>query len=251
MKKLIILCALMVISMGAYSQARLYSIKSIDSLKLIIDGNTEHTFTIGKHKTDTSDVDIIIYQGSDIENSFYTQSVANSTFAPIANGVSNGNSHDHSGGDGAQINHTTLSNIGTNTHAQIDNHISDNSNPHGSTLTQTTLVIGGTIYSTQGTITSTSTTTVLTISEDDYAIYLLTFTGEQTDYATTFNGFNAYLCTGQYNTYTSSFDVGFIKLGEESYSGRVVVSKSGYSIRLQSSQADPTHPLYWRILRLR
>ena len=38
-------------------------------------------------------------------------------------GVTNGDSHDHSGGDGAQINHTTLSNIGTNTHAQIDTFI--------------------------------------------------------------------------------------------------------------------------------
>lgn len=37
-----------------------------------------------------------------------------------AKGVTNGDTHDHSGGDGAQINHTTLSNIGTNTHAQID-----------------------------------------------------------------------------------------------------------------------------------
>lgn len=71
-----------------------------------------------------------------------------STFAPAANGVTNGNSHDHSGGDGAQINHTTLSNIGTNTHAQIDtaitassNHISDYSNPHGASVIQT-LTIG-------------------------------------------------------------------------------------------------------------
>lgn len=39
-------------------------------------------------------------------------------------GVTNGDSHDHNGGDGAQIAHTSLSSIGTNTHAQIDTFIS-------------------------------------------------------------------------------------------------------------------------------
>jgi hypothetical protein len=35
------------------------------------------------------------------------------TYAPIAKGVTNGDSHDHSGGDGAQISYSTLSNLPT------------------------------------------------------------------------------------------------------------------------------------------
>ena len=52
-------------------------------------------------------------------------------FAPRAEGVTNGDSHDHSGGDGAQINHEGLSNIGTNTHAQIDTFISSKAAANG------------------------------------------------------------------------------------------------------------------------
>ncbi len=50
--------------------------------------------------------------------------------------VTNGNGHDHDGGDGAQIDHTKLSNIGTNTHAQIDTHVGSTSNPHSVTAAQ-------------------------------------------------------------------------------------------------------------------
>lgn len=59
-----------------------------------------------------------------------------SSYAPIATGVTNGDSHDHSGGDGAQISHTSLTNIGTTTHSQIDAHIASSSNPHGVTAAQ-------------------------------------------------------------------------------------------------------------------
>jgi len=51
-------------------------------------------------------------------------------YAVAAKGVTNGDTHDHDGGDGAQIDHTKLSNIGTNTHAQIDTHVGSTSNPH-------------------------------------------------------------------------------------------------------------------------
>lgn len=50
---------------------------------------------------------------------------APATYAPISKGVTGGDTHDHNGGDGAQINHTSLSNIGTNSHAVIDTHIAD------------------------------------------------------------------------------------------------------------------------------
>ena len=57
------------------------------------------------------------------------------TYAPLGEGVTGGDSHAHATGDGAQISHTDLSGIGTNTHAQIDTHLAHTSNPHSVSLT--------------------------------------------------------------------------------------------------------------------
>ncbi|MGV8136493.1 MAG: hypothetical protein AB2L20_14890 [Mangrovibacterium sp.] len=44
--------------------------------------------------------------------------------------------HDHDGADSKKIDHANLENKGTNTHAQIDNHVASTANPHGVTKAQ-------------------------------------------------------------------------------------------------------------------
>lgn len=44
--------------------------------------------------------------------------------------------------------HTDLTNIGTNTHAQIDTHIGDHSDPHGASLTQSIIITPNHIFTT-------------------------------------------------------------------------------------------------------
>lgn len=65
--------------------------------------------------------------------------------------VNNGNFHDHNGGDGAQINHTTLSNIGTTTHADLDTITSTGWIPITATWTRT----GNHVFTVSGDVTAT------------------------------------------------------------------------------------------------
>lgn len=48
---------------------------------------------------------------ADPHTQYLKEADAATTYAPIAKGVTNGDSHDHNGGDGAQISHANLSNI--------------------------------------------------------------------------------------------------------------------------------------------
>lgn len=51
-------------------------------------------------------------------------------FAPIAKGVTNGDSHNHVGGDGGLIDHANIDSVGIYTHDEIDDHIDNVAEDH-------------------------------------------------------------------------------------------------------------------------
>ena len=105
----------------------------------------------GAIEWDTDDNQIKIGDGA-ATKVFSDDAVNASTYAVIANGVTNGDSHDHNGGDGAQIDHVNLSNKGTNTHAQIDTAITNSTNH----------IAGTAEHGTTGAVVGTTNTQTLT-----------------------------------------------------------------------------------------
>jgi len=82
-----------------------------------------------------------------------TRADGDARFAPIAKGVTNGDTHDHAGGDGAQIAHGALSDVGTNSHANIDTHLAAvvADAPHGiGTMAAKNIGVSGTFTTVDG-----------------------------------------------------------------------------------------------------
>ena len=83
--------------------------------------------------------DVVITTPANGQVIFYDQATAkwvNGTLAaagiaPAAKGVTNGDNHDHFGGDGAQIAHANLSGIGTNNHAALDTFVASKAQASG------------------------------------------------------------------------------------------------------------------------
>lgn len=59
--------------------------------------------------------------GGQMDTRYYTETESDATFAPVAEGVTNGDTHDHVGGDGAQIDHGALGGLGDDDHTQYHN----------------------------------------------------------------------------------------------------------------------------------
>jgi len=131
--------------------------------------------------------DTLVNDIIDIQNNPYSAGMGTATtvsaalavnYALVANGVTGGDSHNHDGGDGAQIDHTTLSNVGTNTHAEIDARL-DAIIASSGDLTAITNVTDalGTIANSTGTIPGVGTTA----AEINAAVSLQNLQGAVTD----------------------------------------------------------------------
>lgn len=166
--------------------------------------------------------------------------------------VTGGNAHNHVGGDGAQIDHTGLSNIGTNAHSVLDTHLAASSNPHGQLLSQEYLRITSRMYTERGTIVNNSATTIKSFSAaDNGKMYILTVTGVHNDYSSAFFGYGAWVVTRVYNDYTDTWLNKVLPLFSEAYSSQVNVAFSSDDLQITSGiAATGDMATYWSLLKI-
>lgn len=90
----------------------------------------------------TAHNDLSARDRDDNHNQYLTSGRANTWHALLAGAhVTNGDSHDHDGGDGGQVDHDHLANNGgTSAHTTISNHMASTSNPHAVTAAQVSAV---------------------------------------------------------------------------------------------------------------
>jgi hypothetical protein len=116
-----------------------YAQATIDHTAILNRGTNTHA-QIDTHIADTSNPHgVTIAQVSPLttKGDVMTFSTVNTRLSVGANDtVLTADSTTPSGIKWASVDHTTLSNIGTNTHAQIDTHIASTSNPHSVTIAQ-------------------------------------------------------------------------------------------------------------------
>ncbi len=131
----------------------------IDIVEANIDHNALANYSPGQHRA-------INDAGTGATDLLSAQKII-ASYAPASQGVTNGDAHDHAGGDGAQIDHAGLSNKGSNSHTQIDTHISNVSNPHLVTRGQVSL---GNVENLKVNLTATTAPGVNDDSGSGYAV---------------------------------------------------------------------------------
>jgi len=100
------------------SDASTLAFKTVTAGANVTVTHTDTTVTIAATDTDTTDHGALTGLSDDDHTQYHNDTRGDARYAPIAKGVTNGDSHDHSGGDGAQVDHGGLAGLTDDDHTQ-------------------------------------------------------------------------------------------------------------------------------------